>query len=172
MNSSRSIGILMIILGLGIALIAGIWLAIQLSSGNLTAGGMTLGAGIVFIPVALLEGFGLYLVAKGGQQQKETSTMQKQRQLLDIVKSRGQVQVSDLALEMQVPVDSVQDMIHQLVGMQVFSGYVNWNEGTLYSADASKLRDLKQCRNCGGEITLAGKGVVACRFCSTEYFLT
>lgn len=98
--------------------------------------------------------------------------MQKQRRLLDIVKSRGQVSVNDLALEMRISVDNVKDMVHQLVGLQVFSGYINWQEGTLYSAEAAGLRNLDKCKNCGGEITLAGKGVVACKYCGTEYFLS
>jgi len=98
--------------------------------------------------------------------------MQQQRQLLDIVKSRGQVTVSDMAVEMTVPADVVKDLVYQLVGLQVFSGYINWNEGVLYSSDASKLRELSKCKNCGGDIVLAGKGVVVCKFCGTEYFLT
>jgi len=98
--------------------------------------------------------------------------MQKQRRLLDIVKSRGQVSVNDVALEMATSVDEVRTLIHQLVGLQVFSGYVNWKDGTVYSAEAASLRDLKQCRNCGGQIVLAGKGVVTCKFCGTEYFLS
>lgn len=172
MNSSRLTGIILSIVGLGIALIAGLWIASQVAAGSLTSGGALVGAGIAFIPVALLVGFGIYLYSRGGAEAKQESIMQKQRQLLDILKSRGQVSVDNMALEMNVSVDTVKDMVHQLVGLQVFSGYVNWDEGTLYSAEASKLRELKQCRNCGGEITLAGKGVFVCRFCGTEYFLS
>jgi hypothetical protein len=73
---------------------------------------------------------------------------------------------------MHSSVDSVKDMIYQLVGLQVFSGYINWEKGVLYSSDASKLRELSKCKNCGGEIKLVGKGVVTCKFCGTEYFLT
>ena len=28
------------------------------------------------------------------------------------------------------------------------------------------------CPNCGGEITLSGKGIARCRFCGTEFFLS
>ena len=170
--NSRLIGIILSVVGLGVAVIAGLWLASQVSAGLVSSGGALVGAGIAFVPVALLVGFGVYLYQRGGEEVQVESTMQKQRQLLDILKSRGMVSVNDMALEMQVSVDSVKDMIHQLVGLQVFSGYVNWNEGKLYSAEASSLRELKQCKNCGGEITLAGKGVVVCRFCGTEYFLS
>lgn len=170
--NSRLIGIILSIAGLGVAVIAGLWIASQVSAGSLSSGGALVGAGIAFVPVGLLVGFGVYLYQRGGVEAQVESTMQKQRQLLDILKSRGQVSVNDMALEMQVSVDAVKDMVHQLVGLQVFSGYVNWKDGTLYSAEASNLRELKQCKNCGGEITLAGKGVVVCRFCGTEYFLS
>lgn len=172
MNSTRLIGLILLVVGVGIAIIAGLWIASQVGSDALGAGGALLGAGLVFIPVALLAGAGIYLFARGGAQAQQQSEMQKQRQLLDILKSRGQVSVHEMALEMGVNVDNVKQMVHQLVGLQVFSGYVNWNDGTLYSSDARQLRELQQCRNCGGAITLAGKGIVVCRFCGTEYFLS
>jgi hypothetical protein len=171
MNRGRLVGIIAAVVGIGIAVIAGLWIASQVATG-LTSGGALLGAGIVFIPVALLIGFGLYMYVQGGEEAEEQSEMEMQRQLLDIVKSRGEVSVTDIALEMSASVDQVQSLVHQLVGLQVFSGYVNWEEGTLFSAQASELRQLDKCRNCGGEIELVGKGVVQCRFCGTEYFLS
>lgn len=172
MNNSKLIGLVLIVVGFGVALIAGLWLAGQMSVGLLEIGGALIGAGLAFIPVALLVGGGIYLFNQGGREQKRTSEMQRQRQVLDIVKSRGQVSVSDLALEMGMNATEVKNIVHQLVGLQVFSGYINWDEGTLFSADASQLRTLDKCKNCGGELRLSGKGVVTCRFCGTEYFLS
>jgi hypothetical protein len=172
MNSSRLTGIILTVVGLGVAVIAGLWIAAQVSSGAWSSATPMFAAGVAFIPVALLVGFGIYLYVQGGAQAKEETEMQKQRRLLDILKSRGQVSVSDMAVEMGVPVAQVQNLVHQLVGLQVFSGYVNWEDGTLYSAEASQLRQLDKCKNCGGEITLAGKGVVVCKYCGTEYFLS
>lgn len=99
-------------------------------------------------------------------------TAGKQRQLLGMVKARGQVHISDLALEMRLPRDQVQQMIYELVNMGLYSGYINWDEGTLYSSQASELRNLDKCKNCGGQLELAGKGVIRCPYCGTEYFLT
>lgn len=172
MGGNRLLGLILMVIGAGIALIAGLWLASQVGSGDLSAGGATLGAGIAFIPIAIITGIGIYLFAKGSAEAEEQSTMQLQRRLLDVIKSRGQVSVNDVALELQTSVDTVKALVHQLVGLQVFSGYVNWKDGTLYSEEAAALRELKQCRNCGGEIELTGKGVVTCRFCGTEYFLS
>jgi hypothetical protein len=73
---------------------------------------------------------------------------------------------------MQLPREQIKDMIYSLVGLGVFSGYIHWDKGVLYSSDASKLRDMKQCPNCGGELQLSGKGVAKCRFCGTEFYLS
>lgn len=172
MNQGRLIGVIMMSFGVGLTVLAGLFLAVRAGEEEASALGTVLGAGLAFIVVAPLIGFGLYMWIKGGHEATEETTMRQQRQLLDIVKSRGQVGVSQLALEMGVPVDSVKEMVHQLVGLQVFSGYVNWDEGTLYSSEASQLRELDKCKNCGGAIELVGKGVSACPYCGTEYFLT
>ena len=87
-------------------------------------------------------------------------------------KSRGEISLSDLALELGTKADDLRDMIDSLVGLQVFSGYINWEKGVLYSTDASQLRGLEKCKNCGGEIKLVGKGIITCKFCGTEYFLS
>lgn len=170
MNSARLFGLVLIVLAFGIAVIAGLFLAVQTGDG-LESGGAVIGGGIAFILVTLIGGFGIFLYVRGGQEIEEESLMEKQRQLLDILKSRGQVGVHDMALEMHVSVDAIQDMVHQLVGLQVFSGYVNWEDGVLYSAEAKNLRELDACEKCGAPIELVGKGVIACKYCGTEYFL-
>jgi hypothetical protein len=171
MNRSRLVGLILAAVGIGLAALAGLWLATQTASG-ISSGGVVVGAFLAFIPVAILVGFGLYLYNQGGVEVEQESEMEQQRQILDIVKSRGQVSVTDLALEMKVNVGHLKSLIHQLVGLQVFSGYINWDEGVLYSSEASNLRSLDKCKNCGGEITLAGKGIVVCKYCGTEYFLS
>lgn len=52
-----------------------------------------------------------------------------------------------------------------------FSGYINWDEGILYSAEAAALREAGRCPNCGGALALAGRGVIRCPHCGTEIFL-
>lgn len=169
MNSARITGIVLIVMAFGAAVVAALWLASQV--GQLSSGGAVLGGGIAFVIVTALAGVGVFLYWRGGQTATVESEMQKQRRLIDIVKSRGQVDITDLAIEMQTNRESIQDMVHQLVGLGVFSGFVNWDDGTLYSSDASKLRDLKKCEKCGAPIELVGKGVVKCKYCDTEYFL-
>jgi hypothetical protein len=129
--------------------------------------GFTLGGAILLLPL----GAGAFMIWKGGQQAQTEAEAQKQRQLLNMVKTRGQVAISDLAIEMDVSREKVQNMLHDLVGKGLFSGYVNWDEGTLYSRQASELRDRSTCEVCGGQVELAGQGVIRCPYCGTEYFL-
>jgi hypothetical protein len=170
MNLNRLIGVILVVLGLAVGVIAAAWL---FTNKGLEGPARILGLGIVLVVlVAPLVGAGIYLSAFGGQQARQEQEASRQRKLLNIVQTRGQVRLDDLVIEMQQPREEVKNMIYSLVGLGVFSGYVNWDQGVLYSSDASHLRELKQCPNCGGEITLSGKGVAKCKFCGTEFFLS
>jgi len=170
MNLNRLVGVILIVLGLAVGVIAAAWL---FTNEGLEGPARILGLGIALVVlVAPLVGAGIYMAAFGGQQAREQQEASRQRKLLNIVQTRGQVKMDDLVLEMQLPREEVKNMIYSLVGLGVFSGYVNWDKAVLYSSDASHLRELKQCPNCGGEITLSGKGVAKCRFCNTEFFLS
>ena len=170
MNTSKLTGITLIVLGVILGIVAGAWL---FTNDDLEGPARILGLGIVLaVIVAPLVGTGIYLTFYGGREAKQQAEANQQRKLLNIVQSRGQVAISDLAVEMQVPRDQIRDMVHSLVGLEVFSGYINWDKGVLYSSQASQLRELKQCPNCGGEIELSGKGIARCRFCGTEFYLS
>jgi len=170
MNLNRLAGIVLIVVGIAVGAIAGAWL---FSNEDLTGPARILGLGLALIVlVAPMIGAGIYLAAFGGQQARQGVEASQQRLLLNIVQTRGQVKIDEVVVEMQVPRERVRALIYSLVGLGVFSGYINWDKGVLYSSDASKLRELTKCPNCGGEIELSGKGVARCRFCGTEFFLS
>ncbi len=168
----RILGIILIAGGIIVGIIITALMLVYRGEGSLTSGAATLGwvLGIAVLVLPQLA-IGIFLLWKGGQEAATAEQADKQRELLSIVKSRGQVDIRDVAIEMQVSKDDVQDMIHDLVGMGLYSGYINWDEGVLYSSQASQLRELTQCNHCGGQLELAGKGVIRCPFCGTEYFL-
>jgi hypothetical protein len=170
MNTNRLVGVILIVVGLTVGVIMAAWL---FSNKDLTGPARLLGLGLFFlILVAPTVGYGIYLTTSGRQEARQQQSAAQQRKLLNIVQSRGQVPLDDIALEMQVPRDQIKDMVYSLVGLGIFSGYINWDKGVLYSAEASKLRELQKCPNCGGDIELTGKGVARCRFCGTEFFLS
>ena len=90
---------------------------------------------------------------------------------MNIVLTRGQVSISDLVLELGATTDQVKAWIYDLVGKGLFSGYVNWNDGVLYSRQAGEMRASRKCPNCGGEQAFAGKGVITCPYCGSDLFL-
>ena len=168
----RTIGIIRLAGGIIVGIIISILMSVYYNEGSLSGGAATLGW-VIGIAVLVLPqlGVGGYMLWKGGQEAAASVQANKQREMLNIVKTRGQVAISDLVIEMKSSRDEVQHMLHELVGMGLFSGYVNWDEGMLYSRQASELRQLSQCENCAGELELAGKGIIRCPYCGTEYFL-
>jgi hypothetical protein len=167
---NRVSGIILIVVGAIIGIVAAAWL---FTNQDMTGPARILGLGIaLLVLVAPLVGGGIYLTIQGTGEAKQQVDANQQRKLLNIIQSRGEIPITDVALEMQVPKDNVRDMLYSLVGLGLYSGYINWDKGVLYSSEASNLRTLKTCPNCGGEITLSGKGVAHCRFCGTEFFLS
>jgi len=56
---------------------------------------------------------------------KQQVDANQQRKLLNIIQSRGEVKIDDAALEMQQSKDKIRDMLYSLVGLGLYSGYIN-----------------------------------------------
>ncbi len=168
----KNLGIILIIGGLVVGGIIVALMMVYRNEGSLNSGAATLGIVLGFLVLVLPQlGFGAYLLLRGRQEAAVAETAGKQRQMLGMIKARGQVNIADLAIDLRTNRDEVQRMVYELVNMGLYSGYINWSEGTLYSSEASELRNLDRCKNCNGQLELAGKGVIRCPFCGTEYFL-
>jgi hypothetical protein len=170
MNSGRLVGVLLILGGLAVCLLGAAVTFPRVGRG-LDLPAAILGMAIAVIVALPLAGIGVFMIVRGGQDTKTEVVAQKERRLLDMVTTRGELPMADAAVELQVPRDELKNWIYRLVGLGVFTGYINWDDGILFSAQASQLRDLTRCKKCGGEVKLAGKGVVKCPYCGTEYFL-
>jgi hypothetical protein len=168
----KTLGIILIIGGTLVGIII-VWLgSVYLREGSLTVGAVTLGIALGLMVLVLPQlGFGIYLWVKGSQTETALTHINDQRRLLSIIKTQGQINLDDLVVEMQSTKANVKEMIYHLVSMGLYSGYINWDEGVLYSQEANQLRTMGYCAHCNGELKLAGKGISQCPFCSTEYFL-
>lgn len=163
-------GIILIVSGIAVCVIGAAVLGVFTMAG-LTASGVGVGVILLAIISLPLFGAGVFLIIKSTQEGKDDEIIAKQRKILDMVAARGQVRISDLVLELKSSREQVQSWVYNLVGMGLFSGYINWDDGVLYSVQASQLKDKTMCMRCGGQVTLAGKGVSKCQHCGTEYFL-
>lgn len=95
----------------------------------------------------------------------------RQRKMLGIIESAGDITIADLALETGGTRETVRQDLYDLVSKGLFSGYVDWDRGRLVARQASELRAGGNCPNCGAELSLAGKGLIRCQFCGAEVFL-
>ncbi|MEA3335316.1 MAG: hypothetical protein U9R25_05355 [Chloroflexota bacterium] len=171
-GSGRIVGIVLMVIGLAVILIAGVLMIAQVGGEENTVSGAVLGMAIAILCIAApLIGVGIYLFMKGTQEQTELAEVEKERELLNIVLARGEVTIADLVFELKSSRSEVKAMIHDLVGKGLFSGYINWEEGVLYSKQAGDMRETQKCPNCGGEQAYAGKGVIVCPYCGSELFL-
>jgi hypothetical protein len=133
-------------------------------------GGLVLGLVLSVLIAAPLAAGGIYMIIRGRAEEAEMADVTRQRKILNMVETRGQVEISQLVLELKVNIDQVRNDIYKLVGLGLFTGYVNWDDGILYSRAASQLAG-NTCPNCGGTQEFAGKGVIKCKYCGAEIFL-
>ena len=163
------------IVGLIILMIAGVlfvgWTAVVATS-DTTTGGLIVGLFLAMLVCVPLAGIGFYLFRRGQQEESEFAQVAKEKKILNMVLTQGQVTVQEIIVELQQPREDVEDMIRHLVGKQLFSGAINWDQGILFSIESQNLTDGRKCPNCGGEVEFAGKGLIQCPWCGSEVFLT
>jgi ribosomal protein S27AE len=167
----RVAGIILAVAGILVCLVSGVFLGSGVTEGRLSVPAALMGLVLALPVVLILVGVGGYVALRGRQEVKEFAEVEKQKQVLNRVLTQGKVSIADIALEMNVTRDQVEAWVRDLVGKGLFSGAINWNDGLLYSKEASLLKADHKCPNCGGQVELAGKGTVKCPYCGAEVFL-
>lgn len=171
-GSGRTIGIILMV---GALLLACGGIAISVVSVSLdpngNAGGTVLGTVLSLLIAAPVLGVGAFLFWRGRNELAELSQIKKQKMILNMIKTQGQVKINEVVLELNATTDEVKTLIYDLVGKGLFHGYINWDDGVLYSKQASALQGSTQCPNCGGDQEFVGKGIVQCRHCGAQVFL-
>lgn len=171
-GGGRTVGAALMIVSAVLLVAFGAWATVALTTSETTSGGLALGIVIALAVLGPVFGIGAYVFRKGTAEQTEFANVQQEKKILNMVLTQGKVTIAELVAELETPRENVEEMIRNLVGKQLFSGAINWEKGILYSVESQELTTDRKCPNCGGELTFAGKGVVACPYCGSEVFLT
>lgn len=170
-GSGRLIG--MAIIGVAAVMLIGVSLWAFTAPG-MEAGGRTLTIGACLPVAAIMAGVGVWFLMQGRSEATQFADVEKQKKILNIVDTQGTVQLRNLAVEMNMPMDQVKGAIYDLVGKGLFTGYVDWKAGKLVSSDAALITQAVatgKCPNCGAPQVVGGKGVIRCEYCGAELFM-
>jgi len=174
-GSGRTVGIILIVLSVVVFLVVAALMVAQYvdrENSEATLGGAVLGIVMSTVLVSLpLIAAGFWFFTRGRQEVSDFAEVEKQKMILNVIVTQGQLSIAEVALEVDATRDQVKDWIYDLVGKGLFSGFVNWDEGMLYSRAASQMREAQVCPTCGAQLELAGKGVVTCPYCGVDIFL-
>ena len=169
MNRSRVIGVILIASGIVVAAAAGLSLAFSAVQGQ-SANTVLTNAGIVFLPIAVLVGAGIYQFVRGSHDIEDDSEMRQQLQMMDILKTTQEpMRMADLAAQLGVGVENIGTMMNDLIRLKLFSGRVDWQSREVQAINPDTLRSINACVRCGEPLRLHQNTV--CPQCGTEYFL-
>ncbi|NPA05928.1 MAG: hypothetical protein GXO54_00800 [Chloroflexi bacterium] len=147
------------------------FMGVGYAAGKVSAAGALLGI-ILFglLPAAMLAGGGIYLLAQARKAEAEAEHTRKLERILGMIQAHGQVPIDQIMLEMHMTREQVQNAIYELVSLGLFTGYIDWEKMTFYTADAAQVVSTT-CPNCGGQREFVGKGIVRCPYCGATIFI-
>jgi hypothetical protein len=129
-SSGRLIGSILIVAGLVLGAIMSVWLLSGMREGTLQGSGAVFGLLFGFlILVAPLVGGGIFFLTRGRAEEKASERVRGQRRLLDMLMTRGQLSIVDVALELGLTREQIESDLYDLVGLGLFTGYVDWRKG-------------------------------------------
>lgn len=170
-GSGKTIGIILIIVGVVICAVVSLFVGSGTASGQATSAATILGIGVFgIIPLLLFGGVGIFLFLRGSTEEKDLAVVRQKERLLGMIQTQGKVTLNTIMVEQHLSREQVQNYIYELVQQGLFSGYIDWKSATFYSQDASRVGSNK-CPNCGGVREIVGKGIVKCPYCGVELFI-
>ncbi len=171
MAGNRTLGYGLVGIGALIFIFGLFWGIANVASGSLQVTGLLFVMFFLVILRGILVVGGVTVLRRTTGEEAEMKDVKRQRTILSAVQAKGQISVAEAALETNSTADIVRADIYDLVGKGLFSGYIDWDGGILYSKQAREMRAGGVCPNCGGQLELAGKGVIKCPSCGTDIFL-
>ena len=170
-GSGKTVGLILIVAGVALFIVVGLFIGSGLASGQLQAPGAILGIGLFgVVPLLLLGGVGVYLLNQGRAEAQAMDEVRRKERLLGLIQAQGQASLSTIMVELKLTREEIKRDIYELVQQGLFAGYIDWDRLTFYSSDAARVGSTT-CPNCGGVRELVGKGIVKCPSCGVELFI-
>lgn len=170
LGQGRTVALILIVVSLIILVAGALFLFSGLVEDRLSLSGFLLGLLLVLVLTLPLLASGIFLLVRGRSEAEQFAEAEEEKKILNIVRTQGQVNVAEVAIEMNLTRGQVREYIYDLVGKGLFTGYINWDEGILYAREAAEMHSTK-CPNCGGVREVVGKGIVQCPYCGSDLFL-
>lgn len=170
-GKGKVMGLILIGVGVAICALVGGFMGVGVATESTGLAGAALGLLMFgFLPLLVFGGVGAYLYVAGRKEEAELAVIRKKERILGLIQAQGQASVGSIMMEMDMTRDQVTNAIYELVAMDLFSGYIDWDALTFYSKDASAVGS-NQCPNCGGVREMVGKGVIKCPYCGVSLFI-
>ncbi|MEM7536934.1 MAG: hypothetical protein AAF639_32450 [Chloroflexota bacterium] len=176
MTRSRSVGLLFMFSSTVLLISFLSWLFTAFSNSTITSSSLGIGVALVFLILSPIFGIGAYVYRQSRAEQKELDYIQQQNKLLNILlaqdSEQGCVRMSDLIVTLHQPRTEIEEMIHDLIQKQLFSGAANWQEGVFYTVGSDVLVTHRACPHCEATIRFGGNQQTTCDTCGSVIFLT
>ena len=138
--SGKTIGLILMLAGVVIFVVAAVFIGSGLASHQVQASGAILGI-VLFgvLPLLLLGGVGAYLYVQGRAEARELAQVRRKERLLGMIQAQGKVPLGQAMIEMKMSRDDITTAMYELVTQGLFAGYIDWNAQTFYSQDAARV---------------------------------
>lgn len=170
LNKGQIRGMIAIVIGFVIAIIAGISLSFFAVDVLTTSQTLIVGV-LVFVFVSPLFVYGVYTYARSTEAEVYATNeeMEKPRLLLDILREQGQGHIAELATQLETTPESIKSYIKDLSDLTLFSGIVDETNGVIAVVNPMVIEAIDTCKTCQNPIEITGN-LTVCRHCGTEYY--
>lgn len=172
MTNRKALAVGLIVVAVGWLAFVALYMYSGLSAGKLQdVSAFILGVGLFgLMPATVLIAGALVILIQNRAQDLLDRDARFQDRILEAVQTRGQCRFDVLARESGVSEERIGQAVQALVGLGLFTGYVNWPEKEITALEAAALT-AEACPNCGGKTEPAGKGVAQCPYCGATTYL-
>ncbi len=170
MNKGQTRGMIAIVLGFVVVVIAGIALSF-LANDVLSPTQILITAVVVFLFVSPFFAYGVFTYARSTEEEAFATNeeMEKPRQLLDILREDGHGELGDLAERLDTTPAAIRAYITDLSQLDLFSGIADWENEVLALVNPMVIEAIDSCKTCQNPIEVTDK-VTICKHCGTEYY--